>query len=194
MSLTKADIDRLVAAGESATLELKTSIPNPDVIASHLAAFANTDGGVLLIGVKEPSTIVGVNSRRAEQAISAALAKLHPKISVESGAVRHGNVDVTYVKVQKSPSLVTSSGGYYARYGTSIRPLTADEIRASHISNASIEKSLSELSANSARQAERIDEMRDELSKANSTPRKIGIAVVGAAAGALIKYLFEIFG
>lgn len=193
MALEKIDIDRLVAAGESPTLELKTSVPNPDVIASHLAAFANTKGGILLIGVKEPSTVVGVNSKRAEQAISAALEKLHPKISVQSGVVKHGNVDVTYVEVQKSPSLVTSSGGYYARYGTSIRPLSADEIRSSRVSNASIEKSLSELSANSARQAERIDEMRDELSKANSTPRKLGIAVAGAAAGALIKYLFEVF-
>jgi len=183
----------LISVGESENLELKTSVPNPDTIASHLAAFANTKGGILLIGIKEPSTIVGINPTKANYAISTALKKVSPNIEAESGIVQMGNADVAYVKVKRAPSLVASSGGYYARYGSSIRPLTADEIRSSSLSHTAIEKSLSDLSANAAKQADTIDKMSEELRKANSIPRKVGIAIAGAVLGALAKHLLDIF-
>lgn len=187
------EIMSLISVGESENLELKTSVPNPDTIASHLAAFANTKGGILLIGIKEPSTIVGINPTKANYAISTALKKVSPNIEAESGIVQMGNADVAYVKVKRAPSLVASSGGYYARYGSSIRPLTADEIRSSSLSHTAIEKSLSDLSANAAKQADTIDKMSEELRKANSIPRKVGIAIAGAVLGALAKHLLDIF-
>ena len=188
-----SEIMSLISVGESENLELKTSVPNPDTIASHLAAFANTKGGILLIGIKEPSTIVGINPTKANYAISTALKKVSPNIEAESGIVQMGNADVAYVKVKRAPSLVASSGGYYARYGSSIRPLTADEIRSSSLSHTAIEKSLSDLSANAAKQADTIDKMSEELRKANSIPRKVGIAIAGAVLGALAKHLLDIF-
>ncbi|WP_337053134.1 ATP-binding protein [Pseudoxanthomonas sp. USHLN014] len=193
MSLQPSEINSLVSAGESETLELKTSVPTPDTIASHLAAFANTKGGTLLIGIKEPATFVGIKPDRAKYAISTALKKVSPNIEAESGIVQVGGANVAYVKVKKAASLVASSGGYYARYGSSIRPLTADEIKSSSLSNATIEKSLSDLSANSVKQAETIDKMSEELRKANSVPRKIGIAIVGAVLGTIAKHLLDIF-
>jgi predicted HTH transcriptional regulator len=193
MPLQPHHISNLVSEGESETLELKTSVPNPDTIASHLAAFANTKGGVLLIGIKEPSTIVGVSPNKANYAISAALKKVSPNIKADWGIVQVGNANVAYVEVEKATSLVASSGGYYARYGESIRPLTADEIRSSSLSHSAIEKSLSDLSANAAKQAETIDKMSEELRKANSVPRKIGIAVGGAILGAIAKHFLDIF-
>lgn len=187
------EITNLISAGESETLELKTSVPSPDTIASHLAAFANTKGGVLLIGVKEPSEVVGINPVKANYAISTALKKVSPNIEAKSGIVQIGSANIAYVKVNRAPSLVASSGGYYARYGSSIRPLTAAEIKSSSLSQTAIEKSLSDLSANATRQAETIDKMSEELRKANSIPRKVGIAVAGAVLGALAKHLLDIF-
>ena len=193
MPLEPNEINDLISAGESETLELKTSVPNADTMASHIAAFANTRGGTLLIGIKEPSTIVGVNSNKARYAIDLALRKVTPNAETESGIIKIGNTDVAYVRVKKAKSLVASSGGYYARYGSSIRPLTAEEIKSSSLSQSAIEKSLSDLSANAAKQTETIDKMSDELRKANSVSRKIGIAVVGAVFGALAKHLLDVF-
>jgi len=58
--LNADDIRALVAAGESETVELKLERePQPD-IGELLAAFANSDGGVVLFGVTDDREIVGV--------------------------------------------------------------------------------------------------------------------------------------
>ena len=52
----------LIRQGEHQTLDFKHSITNSKKIARSLAAFANTDGGKLLIGVRDNGTIAGVQS------------------------------------------------------------------------------------------------------------------------------------
>lgn len=75
----RADIERLLASDESATLEFKASFREPvdrnpadtrprgelrraleGEVIEMLAAFLNTEGGTLIIGVKDDRTIVGV--------------------------------------------------------------------------------------------------------------------------------------
>jgi serine/threonine protein kinase len=75
----RADIERLLASDESAELEFKASLREPvdrnpadkrplgelrkaveHEVIETLAAFLNTDGGTLIIGVKDDRTIVGV--------------------------------------------------------------------------------------------------------------------------------------
>ncbi len=52
-------LKKLVGKGESLFLEFKTKASNPEKIARELVAFANTKGGVLLIGVEDNKTIAG---------------------------------------------------------------------------------------------------------------------------------------
>ncbi len=49
-----------IAAGEGQTLDFKQRIDSARKIARTLAAFANTEGGSLLIGVKDNGRIVGI--------------------------------------------------------------------------------------------------------------------------------------
>lgn len=51
---------KLVAAGESLHLEFKRKAAHPDKIVRELIAFANTEGGCLLIGVDDDKSIAGV--------------------------------------------------------------------------------------------------------------------------------------
>jgi len=55
-------IKRLISGGEGQTLDFKFEISDYRKIARTLAAFANTDGGKLLIGVKDNGAIAGVRS------------------------------------------------------------------------------------------------------------------------------------
>lgn len=62
----------LIKQGEHQTLDFKHSITDSKKIARAIAAFANTDGGTLLIGVKDNCSIVGVDSEEEYYMIEAA--------------------------------------------------------------------------------------------------------------------------
>jgi len=55
-------IRKLISEGEHQQLDFKFGITDSKKIARSLAAFANTDGGRLLLGVKDNGTIAGVRS------------------------------------------------------------------------------------------------------------------------------------
>jgi predicted HTH transcriptional regulator len=55
-------LNRLIAEGEHQRLDFKFEISDARKIARTLVAFANTDGGRLLIGVKDNGAIAGVRS------------------------------------------------------------------------------------------------------------------------------------
>jgi len=55
-------IKRLIAEGENQTLDFKFEISDFRKIARTLVAFSNTDGGRLLVGVKDNGAIAGVRS------------------------------------------------------------------------------------------------------------------------------------
>ncbi|MEZ4700293.1 MAG: ATP-binding protein [Rhodothermales bacterium] len=65
--MTIDELGRLVALGESATLEFKTRVPRPERIAKEVIAFANTHGGRLLLGVDDDGSLRGVRDSEEEE-------------------------------------------------------------------------------------------------------------------------------
>jgi predicted HTH transcriptional regulator len=65
-------IRKLIAEGEHQQLDFKFGITDSRKIARTLAAFANTDGGRLLIGVKDNGSIAGVRTEEEFYMIQAA--------------------------------------------------------------------------------------------------------------------------
>lgn len=64
--MTRNNLDDLIAQGEHTRLEFKSSISSAHHIARTLAAFANTAGGTLLVGISDSGKIVGVPSESRE--------------------------------------------------------------------------------------------------------------------------------
>ena len=58
----KSHIAKLIEQGEHQCLDFKFEISDSRKIARSISAFANTDGGILLIGVKDNGKIAGVRS------------------------------------------------------------------------------------------------------------------------------------
>jgi predicted HTH transcriptional regulator len=77
----KHHIRSLIESGESQTLDFKFEISDSKKIARTFVAFANTDGGTLLIGVKDNGSIAGVRSEEEYYMIQAA-AKMYCKPEV----------------------------------------------------------------------------------------------------------------
>jgi len=65
-------IRKLIAEGEHQRLDFKFGITDSKKIARTLAAFSNTDGGRLLIGVKDNGAIAGVRSEEEFYMVQAA--------------------------------------------------------------------------------------------------------------------------
>lgn len=187
------ELQRLVQQGENDALELKATVPPPDVVARHLASMANTRGGLLVLGVKEPKKYVGVNVRRAESVLASAGRLLNPSLQIKVQTLQVQGKPIVLASVERSNSLISSFGGFYKRAGDQTQALTAEEIKLHALSERSPDSALSELSAAVAAQTQTIEALRADFEKANSPWKKIGIAVAGAAAGALIKHLLGIW-
>ena len=62
-----SDIERLAGRGEGQTLEFKQRSPEPPRLAKEIIAFANTDGGRLIIGIDDDGNVVGVKDAAEEE-------------------------------------------------------------------------------------------------------------------------------
>ena len=80
-------IANLISQGEHQQLDFKHSISDSKKIARSLVAFANTDGGTLLIGVKDNGNITGVNSEEEYYMLEGA-AQMHCKPEVQFKVTR----------------------------------------------------------------------------------------------------------
>ena len=55
------ELTEKIYLGEDSTIEFKRELPHRESLAEEIAAFANASGGVILIGVDDDSTIVGMD-------------------------------------------------------------------------------------------------------------------------------------
>jgi hypothetical protein len=97
-------IKALIAEGEHQQQDFKFGITDSRKIARSLVAFANTDGGRLLIGVKDNGIIAGVRSEEEYYMIeSAAQLYSRPEVRFESKVWKEEGKTVMEVWVPPSP-------------------------------------------------------------------------------------------
>jgi len=128
--MTEEEILNIVAQGEGYNAEFKESIPSRlRDIAEEICAFANSSGGVLIIGVNDSNQIVGVtydNNRlsRIQDAINGINPSL--RVPIETKLVRGDNI--IYIEVptgSQKPYIL--SGAIYIRIGPNTQKLTSPE-------------------------------------------------------------------
>jgi predicted HTH transcriptional regulator len=86
------ELKRLVAHGESSTLEFKRKASFPDKIVREMIAFANSVGGVLLVGIGDDKSIPGLKHPEDEShVIREALKKCKPRLPVSEQFILIGN-------------------------------------------------------------------------------------------------------
>lgn len=93
--MNRSDLLAQIALGEDSTRQLKADIKNADSLASKIAAFANTNGGTIFIGVADDGSTRGLSGQdvaRINQLISNAanlpvniVPDVSPKADTSSG-------------------------------------------------------------------------------------------------------------
>lgn len=93
----------LIAAGESDTLDFKKKITNADRIARTIASFANTRGGILLVGVMDNGEITGIDPEEEKHMLRIAAEEFcKPPVKLVFKELEHEEATVLRVFVPES--------------------------------------------------------------------------------------------
>ena len=134
--MTNQKIQQLIQKGESQTLEFKDDRIHPRSLAETLVAFAAADGGVVLIGVADDGSILGVSNfeRVRDNLIYEAAGRNHCEpqiqpIEVEKVETKDGKTVIAVTVPADFETLHSIAGKYFLRVGSRNEPLTPRELR-----------------------------------------------------------------
>ena len=100
----KIDIEKLLEKNEDETLEFKGSAPGFKRIAKALTAFANTNGGLLVLGVdSELRKVIGLHSEFSATLIDEICEKLiRPVLKTTLTEISYNEMNVICIEVDKA--------------------------------------------------------------------------------------------
>ena len=114
------NLKKLIAEGENQQLDFKYCVSDSRKIARTLSAFANSDGGRILIGVRDNGSIAGVKSDEEYYMVdTAALLFCRPKITFSTKQHTTGGktiLEVEVIKGNKRPYQAKDENGKWLSY------------------------------------------------------------------------------
>ena len=126
------ELTEKIYLGEDATIEFKRELPHREGLADEIAAFANANGGVILIGVCDDSEIVGIDrqdlDRTEKTVVEICSDNIDPMVYIVTEKLRIE--DKILLKIDVPPSLFVhkSSGRYLIRADSSTREMTTEQL------------------------------------------------------------------
>ncbi len=126
----RTHISNLLAGGPNQTTAFLPE-PGTESLAETLVAFANADGGTVLIGITPEGEVTGgVLGEDVEAVLSQALGLCRPPVATEWGQAELRQGTVVHISVARSPELHSlADGRVLIRHGPENRPLGGDAIR-----------------------------------------------------------------
>jgi hypothetical protein len=130
-------IDELIAQGENQTVEFKKSdiFDNTFELAKQMTAFANTNGGRILIGVCDDGTLEGMKAKKEHEIhiMNIARDRCDPPLAPKFSVINKPKGDIYVIKIlryQALPHAVKTKDGrvYFIRVGSTVREATPSEL------------------------------------------------------------------
>ncbi len=135
MTMTHTDLLEIIRNGENSGVEFKRDVIENHDLARELVAFANLEGGIVLLGVEDDGSISGITRQRLEEwVMTACRDKIRPGLipfyeqvkDVEPGK------DIAIVRVSRGFDVHTlwhnTKNVYLIRVGTQSREPTPEEL------------------------------------------------------------------
>ena len=185
--LTPANLLPFVKQGESSTLELKVNTPEPANLARLISSLANTAGGTIVVGVREPSQVIGTNSARFDKIVKAATALCSGPLDATHYTLNINGLTVGIIEVKRASIPVAAPDGYYQRVGDSTRLLDARDLVTLMTANPDHNSVIASL-------VQELQKSRGSFDKANSLKTKFAWAVLGAIATGIGKVVLASLG
>jgi len=196
MNYNTSDIASLLKKGESEVLEYKRDV-SPAILAKLVSAFANSYGGLILVGVDDDPrhystpTIIGTNSARLEKIYKSTLDRVTPKPKTILSIVTVNDKNIGVIEVEKSDRLIVSDEGVFNRTGTSTQVMSPSSIV--QVVRRSDEQDQLEVMAKSISQlTQSMEEMKTKLDDSGSWRNKAVDYTLGGIAGAIISLILAV--
>jgi ATP-dependent DNA helicase RecG len=131
--MTPTELKKLIKKGESNSLEFKSNFSNEAI--ETIAAFSNTHGGTVLLGVPDSGVVTGLSltDETAQQWLNEIKTKTTPSITPDIETAQVDGKTVTIIRVKEYPiKPVAVKGRYYKRVGNSNHLMRPDEVAQAH--------------------------------------------------------------
>ena len=126
------DLIEKIYLGEDSTIEFKRELPHRASLGDEIAAFANANGGVILIGVGDDSEIVGIDRQNLDRTEKTAVEicgdNIVPMVHIVTEKLQVDKKNLLKIEVPRSPFVHKSSNGYFIRQGSSKREMATEQL------------------------------------------------------------------
>jgi len=132
VNVKKMNILDLLQQGENSSVEFKEILVRPEGIAKEIVAFANTQGGTLLIGVSDDGEVLGVQEDKNYEEYLSNIARnnIIPAIDIQINTITHDNKKIIVVSIPKGKDkpYQTLNHQFLVRIGSTNRVATQSEL------------------------------------------------------------------
>ena len=122
-----------IMLGEDSTIEFKREMPpQRNSLADEIAAFANTQGGIILIGIDDNREIVGIEPQNLDNVEKTVVEicedSIEPAVPIFTEKLRIDDKNLLKIEVPRSLFVHKTPNGYFARQGSSKREMPTDQL------------------------------------------------------------------
>lgn len=161
--VTSDNLNPILRAGECSTVEFKTKVGVYNNLPRIISAFANTEGGVIIIGYDERNqSVIGTSDDEFEIVKNDILNNNLEDVCI-AYTIQYEEKALIIIQVEKSESIVIAGGGAYIRKGdSSYSVLTSKDVVARIVNSAETSES-TESTEVLERLEKKIEQIYDEL-------------------------------
>ena len=121
-----------IMLGEDSTIEFKREMPHRDSMADEIAAFANTEGGMILIGIDDNKEIIGIELQKLDHiektVVEICNDSIEPTVRIYTEKLPIDEKRILKIEIPKGLFVHKTSNGYFIRQGSSKREMTTDQL------------------------------------------------------------------
>ncbi len=138
MFISSIELLDKIQLGEDSSLEFKSELPNRKELASEISAFANTEGGELIIGVNDKRTtdnhrdVPGIELSDLDtieaKVVDVCRDNINPPVRVTTQKMKIEEKYVLRVEIPRSFFVHEVSGVYFAREGSTKRIIHTEQL------------------------------------------------------------------
>ncbi len=131
IKLTQSELQNILQQRENSSVEFKEYGVRPESLAKEMVAFANSQGGIILLGVTDQGTVTGIPAEQAleEWAMNIARDRVIPALEIQFHQHTLDNKILAEIIIPKGKDKpYQTSGKYYIRVGSTNRMASQSEL------------------------------------------------------------------